>query len=156
MTKAGFNQLLVFLAREESLRLIPYVDPAGHHTIGFGHVCMPSQKPITAVEAAVWLAEDAQDALKVVNRVPVLTEDMQIALASFVFNVGGQAFERSTMFELLRVGDWYRAADEFGRWVHVHVAGVPVVLQGLVMRRAREREIFLRGLGYGLVEKTGV
>lgn len=149
------NQLLIFLAREESCRLEPYVDAAGHWTIGYGHVCMPTQQPITAVVAAVWLADDAAAALKVVNRVAGLNDDMKIALASFVFNVGGQAFERSAMFRLLRAGAWYRAADEFNRWVYVHAGGVPVVLEGLRRRRVRERELFLRGVEHELAKEAG-
>lgn len=115
MTEAGFNRLLIFIAREESLRLIPYVDAAGAGRLATGMCACQLRKPITAVVAAVWLADDAAAALKVVNRVAGLNDDMKIALASFVFNVGGQAFERSAMFRLLRAGAWYRAADEFNR-----------------------------------------
>lgn len=61
------------------------------------------------------------------------------ALVSFVYNVGGSAFAKSTMLRKLKSGDPNGAADEFLRWVK---AGGNV-LGGLVRRRQAERALFL-------------
>uniref|UniRef100_A8GDE9 Lysozyme n=1 Tax=Serratia proteamaculans (strain 568) TaxID=399741 RepID=A8GDE9_SERP5 len=54
-------------------------------------------------------------------------------------NLGLRSLSISTLLQKLNVGDKQNAANEFGRWVN---AG-GVKLNGLVMRRAAERELFL-------------
>lgn len=70
---------------------------------------------------------------------PALTQNEFDALASFVFNVGLGAFEKSKLRRLLKAGDKAGAANEFPRWNKA--AGK--VLPGLVTRRAAERALFL-------------
>lgn len=154
MTEEGFARALVFVGREEGLRLVPYRDLAGLWTVGYGHRCKANQRPISRAEAELLLESDLIAALSVVERVPGLNDDMLLALASFVFNVGAQAFEASTLRKRLLAGHWHVAADEFLRWVYVHVNGVPAVVRGLVERRARERFFFLQGVNHGLDEKS--
>jgi lysozyme len=56
------------------------------------------------------------------------------ALVDFTFNMGGKAFEQSTLRKRVLVGDWPGACAELRRWVH----GGGKVLPGLVTRRERE------------------
>ncbi|WP_406704873.1 glycoside hydrolase family protein, partial [Sodalis sp.] len=63
------------------------------------------------------------------------------ALASFVYNVGGGAFSRSTLLKKLNTGDIPGACDEIRRWVYVDGR----VWKGLVSRRNVERELCLKG-----------
>ena len=70
---------------------------------------------------------------------PSLNQNQFDALASFCFNVGLGAFEKSTLFARLKAGDLPGAASQFARWVH----GGGKVLPGLVTRRAAERDLFL-------------
>jgi len=72
-----------------------------------------------------------------------LNENMFSALASWAFNVGTGAMQRSTLRMKLNRGQYEDAADEFPKWRR---AGGRV-LKGLVRRRAVERGLFLSGEG---------
>jgi lysozyme len=63
------------------------------------------------------------------------------ALVSFVFNVGGGAYTRSTMKRLLEAGDKKGAGEQFLRWNKIGKK----VSRGLTLRRQRERLFFLEG-----------
>lgn len=77
-------------------------------------------------------------AVRKLVKVP-LTDEEWIALTSFSFNVGWQAFADSTLLKKLNAGDKEGAAAELSRWVH----GGGRVLPGLVVRRAREARLFV-------------
>ena len=64
------------------------------------------------------------------------------ALLSFVYNVGVEAFRRSTLFEKLLQRDWQGAAAQFDRWVYAQGKKLP----GLIARRSDERALFLAGI----------
>jgi lysozyme len=124
-----------------------YTCPAGKPTIGFGHVVTPArlsqfQKPITKERARQILMMDmtyAQQAVDDLVTVP-LTQNQYDALVSFVFNVGRNAFAKSTLLSHLNKRQYREAADQFPRWVH----GGGKRLEGLVRRRRAERDLFLR------------
>ena len=69
-----------------------------------------------------------------------LTDNQFSALSSFVFNVGGDAFESSTMLKLLNQKDYKDAAAQFPKWNHA--GGKP--LPGLTQRRKAEQKLFLK------------
>ena len=62
------------------------------------------------------------------------------ALVSLAYNIGTGAFKESTLIKKLNAGDIRGAADQFDVWVN---AGGKR-MQGLVNRRAKEKEVFLR------------
>lgn len=68
-----------------------------------------------------------------------ITQGQFNALVSFAYNLGLRSLSTSTLLLKLNAGDKQGAANEFGRWVN---AG-GVKLNGLVERRAAERELFL-------------
>lgn len=135
----------------EDLRLRAYLPtPNDVWTIGYGHtrgvkpgdVCTPEQ-------ALQWLREDcaeAETAVRQLVKVP-LTQGRFDALVSFVFNVGAdidadtiaEGLGDSTLLRKLNAGDYVAAADEFLKWNKQKGK----VLNGLVRRRAAERELFL-------------
>ena len=138
---------LAFLSREEGLRLKPYNDSAGHATIGVGHLI--HMGPFTGGDVAKFAGFSQADAIRLLKH-DVATREQAVerlvkvpvdqnafnALVSFVFNVGIGAFEDSTLLRKLNSGDRRGAADEFLRWK----IGGP----GLIHRRHRERELFLK------------
>lgn len=69
-----------------------------------------------------------------------LTQSQFDALVSFVYNVGVEAFRTSTLLRKLNGADYVGAAAEFKRWK----MGGGKVLPGLIRRRKREEELFLR------------
>lgn len=126
----------------EGLRLKAYLDAAAVWTIGYGHTgadVIPNLV-ITEEEANVILENDILEAEICVNRkvsVP-LNQNQFDALVDFVFNLGCSRFSGSTLLRLLNTADYQRAAWEFEKWNKA--AGR--VLEGLVVRRKRERTLF--------------
>ncbi|MEQ6475071.1 lysozyme [Comamonas sp. wu1-DMT] len=80
------------------------------------------------------------DALSCV-RAP-LTDGQRAAFLSFAFNVGDDAFCRSTLVRKANAGDIDGACAELSRWTFAGGKQLP----GLVKRRAAERHLCERGL----------
>lgn len=143
MTRVSNERGLALIKSFEGLSLTPYLCPAGKATIGYGStrgVTMNSP-PITRAEADRLLRRDLGHAESVVDGlvdVP-LNGNQFSALASFVFNVGAEAFRRSTMLRKLNAGDYLGAAAQFERWIFAGGKELP----GLKRRRAAERSLFL-------------
>lgn len=126
----------------EGCKLKAYLCPAGKPTIGYGHTFgVKLGRVISKAEAEVLLDHDYQEALNGVEsvvKVP-LTKNQLAALTSFVFNLGVGALKGSTLLKKLNAGDIAGAANEFDKWIFA--AGVK--LDGLIARRAAEKELFL-------------
>ena len=135
------------IKQEEGLRLKAYPDPASGGdpwTIGYGHTSgVKKTDLITKEQAEDFLDEDMLNAYSVVDRVVKvpLSPQQRDALCSFVFNVGGGAFSKSTMLRLLNQGEYIKAANEFDRWTKAAGRTMP----GLVKRRGKEKSLFLSG-----------
>lgn len=138
---------LAFIRHFEGLRLQLYRDSAGKLTIGIGHLVRPGedfQGGITVAQAYAMLRQDVQVAVRAVHRLVkvTLTQNQFDALVSFVYNLGAEEFAQSTLLRLLTEGKYQAAADQFPRWDHA--AGK--VVDGLLVRRRAERELFLRNV----------
>ena len=137
------EQGLELIKRHEGLSLKEYICPGNVRTIGYGHAIKPGEMfggKITEEKAEELLKADVKHAEDVVNglvKIP-LTQEQFDALVSFVFNLGGGAFLRSTMLRLINEGKTGKAAKEFDRWVHAAGKRLP----GLVKRRKDERNLF--------------
>lgn len=131
------------IKESEGLRLDAYMPtPNDVWTIGYGHTktAKPGMK-ITVKGAEALLLHDLAWVEDVVNdfvEVP-LTQNQYDALCSFVYNVGGSAFRKSTLLRKLNTGDYQGAADQLPRWNKQKGK----VLRGLTRRRAEERTLFL-------------
>ena len=133
---------LELIKKFEGCKLKSYLCPAGVPTIGYGHTYgVKLDRTISFQEAEVLLDHDYQEAeddvLEVVT-VP-LTDNQLGALTSFVFNLGKGNFSSSTLLKKINKGDFTGAANEFDRWIF----SKGVKLNGLVARRAAEKELFL-------------
>lgn len=130
------------IKKYEGLKHQSYQDPVGIWTVGYGHTKTAAPGMIiTESDAERLLRMDIDDHVAYIDgyvKVP-LNQNQYDALASFIFNVGGGAFIRSTLFKKLNQGDYVGAANEFPRW---NKAGGKV-LRGLTRRRNEERELFL-------------
>lgn len=149
------------LLRElEGVEREPYQDAAGLWTVGCGH-CLTKDEltsgkilcgdqtvrwkdgPLTDDEIDRLLEEDtgwAEAAVEVMVRVPLSQEQFD-CLVLFCFNVGANAFRQSTLVKKLNQGLYEDIPHELSRWCH---AGGRVV-QGLVIRRAREAALWQAG-----------
>lgn len=129
----------------EKCRLKAYLDGGGVWTIGWGHTKFVRQgDTCTQEQADEWLQEDlfwALQALKLFQATP-LAPKMRQALLSFIYNVGGAAFLKSTLAKYLSIQDYQNAANELLKWNKDNGR----VIQGLKNRREDERRVFLEGL----------
>jgi len=128
----------------EGFRAFPYLDAAGHLTVGVGHLVHKGEEfsaGISEAQARELLRLDLADAESAVNRLIYIDlEQHQFdALVSFTFNLGGGALQRSTLRRCVNRGNHQEAADQFLRWVY---AGGRK-LRGLELRRMAERLMYL-------------
>ena len=132
----------------EGLRLKAYDDGVGVWTIGFGTTIYPNGIRVkkgdtcTEAQAKAYMAYDLKKFESAVNNavtVPV-NQNQFDALVSLAYNIGPSAFSKSTLVRKLNAGDIRGAAEQFDVWVN---AGGKR-MQGLVNRRAKEKEVFLK------------
>jgi len=133
-----------------------YNDSAGLPTIGVGHLLTKSELSSgkivingAPVQYDVGLSDQQiLDLLKqdlapvtqlVTNKVTVPLDQNQFdALTSFTFNVGGAAFNGSTLLKLLNQGQYHEVPAQLRRW---NKSGGKVV-QGLTNRRENEVKLW--------------
>ncbi len=149
---------LEFIGQYEGLSLTLYDDPAGHATIGYGHLVhygsingtepQEFKQGITKERALQLLAEDAANAAQAVkNLVKVALNQAQFdALVSFTFNLGRGNLETSDLLTRLNNGEYSAVPYELSRWKY----GGGVVLPGLVRRRQEEGILFSNGTYTGI------
>lgn len=136
----------------EGYRPTAYRDPVGIPTICYGHTATVRMGQTLSQERCTELLQaDLGIAFAAVDRRArvELPPPTRAALASFVYNVGEGNFARSTLLRKLNAGDVRGACHELTRWVH---AGGKR-LNGLVKRRATEKELCLAGLEKGLTQE---
>lgn len=132
---------LALIRSFEGLRLNAYKCLAGVVTIGYGTTKdVRMGQTITKEQAECMLADDVQrfvDHIAALVTVP-LSQNQIDALASFVYNIGPQAFAKSTMLKLLNAGLYQDAAGQFLRWNKA----ANNVVAGLTRRRVAEKALF--------------
>lgn len=146
---------LKLIQEYEDFRAKAYLDIKGVPTIGYGTTVYPDGKKVklgdvcSRSQAEVWFAYDTKDVDafldKNVTQVK-LTQNQFDALASFIYNIGRNAFIASTMYKLIKVGSMKEAADQFDVWNKVTIGGKKEFSQGLANRRAKEKALFLKDL----------
>lgn len=132
-----------FIKNMEKLSLVPYLDPVGIWTVGWGHAlaAKPVYKSITLIQANLYFEQDiskAEEAFRRCVKVPV-TQGLFDASISLIFNMGEKAFAQSSICKYINERNPLEAVSYFSRYCH----GGNVVLKGLLKRRAEEILIFL-------------
>lgn len=130
----------------EGKRLTAYDDGVGVWTIGFGTTVYPNGIKVmkgdtcTEAQAKTYMAHDLKKFEATVNKAVTvqLNQNQFDALVSLAYNIGTNAFSKSTLVKKLNANDIRGAADQFDVWVN---AGGKR-MQGLVNRRAREKALF--------------
>ena len=143
ISRAGIDKI----KRYEELRLNVYNDAAGNPTIGWGHKLLPGETFITITEefALELLRNDlaiAENAIKSNVTVP-LSSGQYDALVSFIFNIGVNAFHKSTLLKKLNQGDYAGAANEFKKWIKITINKEKVDSLALKKRRDMEYQLFV-------------
>ena len=145
-----------FIQRWEGSQVEAYRDVAGLLTIGVGHLLtrdeLSSGKIMLSGEAVKWrgglasgqidqlLRQDLQPAMQAVNgeRLSLRQQEFD-ALVSLVFNIGVNAFRKSTLLKRMHSGDYADVPAQMLRWVY---AGGQRI-QGLINRRRAEADLWL-------------
>lgn len=136
------------IKRFEGLRLRSYVDMAGKWTIGYGHTgedVGPSMI-IGLSDAQRMLADDVEFLEHALTRMIVHhIEQWEFdACISLAYNIGTEAFKRSTLLKFLNFGESKKAAEEFLKWCKTTLPdGRKITVPGLTARRVAERQYFL-------------
>jgi lysozyme len=115
------------------------------YSIGLGHQIQPNESYLmTALlndeQVLEIFKKDIEGIRLSMNRsikVP-LNKNQQLALLSLRYNIGGPAFDKSTLLRILNTGDYNGAALRFAEWR----LSEGKINQGLVNRRERERQLF--------------
>lgn len=146
---------LELIAQFEGFRSRPYRDSAGIPTIGYGNTYYLDGRRVKMTDDPISQADAKRLKIKIVNRdfAPhinrilaseitsgQITQNMFDAMVSLAYNIGVVAFARSSVVRFLKNGDKQKAADAFLAW---NKAGGKI-LGGLVRRREKERELFLK------------
>jgi lysozyme len=139
---------LKFLKEKEGVRSHVYDDGAGFLTVGVGHKLVNSElanyklgQYVPDCQIDSWLRQDVEFAVRCVNNWVVisLSQTGFDMLVSFVFNVGCEAFKKSSLLRQLNRGQIKEASEEFKKWVFSNKTR----MAGLVARRAEESHKFL-------------
>jgi GH24 family phage-related lysozyme (muramidase) len=157
-----------FIAGFEGFVSCVYADPAGHATVGYGHLLhygAPTRK-----DRRKWGCISKHRALKLLRRDLRSVEDevmakirgadvsplMITALTSFAFNLGAGALDprhtkgqpRGTAIaRLVRKGKYRRAGKDMLLYDGIIVGGKRYELEGLQIRRRKEYRLMIRGIG---------
>ena len=138
--------LLSYVPQFEGVILRGYKDPIGIVTACSGHTKTAILgRPYTKAECNELLVKDLYEhASGVLGCTPELKGHIPqlAAMISFAFNVGVTKYCNSTIAKRVRENDFLAACNGLLEWVY---AGGKV-MQGLVERRAIERELCLDGL----------
>ena len=144
------NNGLDLIKQFEGFSSTPYLCPAKIPTIGYGSTYYEDgakvtlkDKPITEERATQLLEFVANktfsENINKVVKVP-LNQNQFDALVSFAYNIGNKNFNWSTLLKKLNLSDYEGASLEFSRWNQANGK----ILNGLVTRRQKEKELFLK------------
>lgn len=117
----GMTAVIGVIGYFEGYKEKPYYDTGGVLTVCYGHTGnVNPKKTYTNEECVEFLEKDIATAYRVLNKyVKVdLTEDQEIALVSFILNIGEGQFRTSTLLKKLNAGDYVGACNQLPRWVY--------------------------------------
>lgn len=117
------------------------------YSIGLGHQIQPNESYLMTallndeqvLEIFKKDIEGIRSSMNRVIKVPI-NKNQQLALLSLRYNIGGPAFDKSTLLRRLNERNYSDAAMRFAEWR----LSEGKINQGLVNRRERERQLFVK------------
>ncbi|MDQ2621494.1 MAG: lysozyme [Actinomycetota bacterium] len=162
------KQTARFVASFEGFYSCVYEDPAGHATIGYGHLLHygpPTKRDrkkwgcLTKAQAQRLLRKDLRKyEAEMLSRIQGarVSPGMITALTSFAFNLGAGALDRqrhlgsrkvTNIARQVRIGNYRRAGRQMLLYDGAIINGKRVELLGLKIRRRKEFRLMVRNLG---------
>jgi lysozyme len=143
MSRTGLELVKSF----EGFRARSAALPQGGYIIGHGHTAAArANQKISRPDAELILRHHdlvpVEDAVQTHILAPLSQHEFD-ALVSFAFNIGIQAFKKSSVVSLINEGNRLAAADAMLAWRKARIDGELKVIDALVRRRAVERALFL-------------
>lgn len=137
------NKGIEFIKRHEGFSSLPYLCSAGKETIGYGHVIKHGEQfpcGLTEKQAEEILYDDLAEAEQCIfDNVNVdLLPNQFDALVSLIFNIGTNAFKKSTLLRMLNAEQYEEAGKQFLRWIYADGK----IVYGLQKRREMEKKLF--------------
>jgi lysozyme len=139
---------LIMLATNEGFNPNPYKDTGGVITNGFGNSTIDPHKTVSVTKALSDLEINTSKIGSEIKKciTSPITQGQYDAFVSFSYNVGSNAFCKSTMAKKANAGDLVGSCNEFKRWTYV--AGKDCRepsnnCLGIVNRRKKEYELCL-------------
>jgi lysozyme len=120
--------------------------PDGRWTIGYGHTLSARQgAQVSEADAEALLLYDLIGVAHTVNALTFtpLSQNQYDALCAFAFNIGIDNFRASQVLKRVNEGALIQAACGMELWRKAEFEGEPIVVDGLVRRRALEKALFL-------------
>lgn len=160
------NRLVVLPKGEPALTT--YRDDVGVLTIGWGHTgrvngkTLTTSTTITRDQCEELLSMDLADTEHAVNiaiQDGARTNKNQFdAMVLITFNIGINAFNKSTLLKQHKAGNYRAAQAQFGLWNKGTVNGKKTVLNGLSRRRGEEATIYgrLSAQGVATIKTKGI
>ncbi len=117
------------------------------YSIGLGHQIQPNELDLMnallndeqVLEIFKKDIEGIRNSMNKAIKVP-LNKNQQLALLSLRYNIGGPAFNNSTLLRILNSGNYLGTSTRFAEWR----LSEGKINQGLVNRRERERQLFVK------------
>ena len=147
----SFNEIYTWLRAQEGPPSYSAVkdgkkkDGTQLYSIGLGHQIQPNESDLMTallndeqvLEIFKKDIEGIRSSMNRVIKVPI-NKNQQLALLSLRYNIGGPAFDKSTLLRRLNERNYSDAAMRFAEWR----LSEGKINQGLVNRRERERQLF--------------
>jgi len=151
-----WTKALAFIEHGEGFRSKPYRDSVGVATIGFGSTFYLDGTRVKMSDPPISKAKARDLLYKVATRFErqiktsykgymSLKKNQRIALLSFVYNVGINAFKKSTLLKRLKAQDLAAIPAQLKRWNKGRIKGKLVILKGLDNRRNSEIRMWKSG-----------
>ena len=117
------------------------------YSIGLGHQIQPDELYLMTallndeqvLEIFKKDIEEIRSSMNKVIKVPI-NKNQALALLSLRYNIGGPAFDKSTLLRILNTKNYNGASLRFAEWRLTEGK----INQGLVNRRERERQLFVK------------
>lgn len=144
---------LLFITSFEGVVLRLYNDPAGHCTIGVGHLVhlgpcdgrateAPFRNGLSEQQAIDLLRSDVRGYADAVERFtfPALNQNQFDAMVSLCYNIGTGGYNRSLVLREINDGRWSNVCAELRKIIYGVGSSAP--LAGLIRRREAECRLF--------------